>query len=621
MPTNSTQLRPVAPTLLPRLCIVILFFAVGFRHVSAEAPSDGAPVSDELTLLDSWRVWDRAPHNAFTDLLRHQDRWYLVFREGRAHVSPDGALRVLTSKDGKKWQSLSLVESSEYDLRDAKICVTPTGELLLNGAGMKAKEEVRYYSLSWLSKDGGKSWSEANRIGAPGDWLWRVQWRRGIAYSMGYSTQRDRTTRSMRLYRSKDGRKFETWIDKVSAPAGCGEDKILFLADDSAVCLLRHETGDKMAQLGTSKPPYKSWKWRSLNLRIGGPNMIQLPDGRILAATRLYSGGTRTSLSWLDLENGALTEALRLPSGGDTSYPGLVLHDGVLWVSYYSSHEGKSSIYMAKVGLPPQTIPTSLKDTTFIASHDGSAQKYVAIMPTGFDAKRTTDVLIALHGHGSDRWQFARHARDECRAVRDAAARHGMLLICPDYRAKTSWMGPSAEADVLQIIQSLKRKSKIGRVIVAGGSMGGTGALTFAALHPGQVDGIVSMNGTADLVHYQRFADAIADSFGGTRDEVPERYKRRSALYSAEKLTMPLAVTTGGRDSIVPAASVLALVDKVQQLNSKTLSIHRPEGGHSTSYADATAALEFVIGAAKANGLTVGFRQRRIRSAVGARSE
>ena len=46
-----------------------------------------------------------------------------------------------------------------------------------------------------------------------------------------------------------------------------------------------------------------------------------------------------------------MTEFLALPSGGDTSYPGLVWHDGLLWVSYYASHEGKTSIYLAKVRL------------------------------------------------------------------------------------------------------------------------------------------------------------------------------------------------------------------------------------------------------------------------------
>ncbi|MEJ7592590.1 MAG: hypothetical protein WKF77_13640 [Planctomycetaceae bacterium] len=46
-----------------------------------------------------------------------------------------------------------------------------------------------------------------------------------------------------------------------------------------------------------------------------------------------------------------MTECLELPSGGDTSYAGMVLHDGLLWVSYYSSHEEKTCIYLAKVKL------------------------------------------------------------------------------------------------------------------------------------------------------------------------------------------------------------------------------------------------------------------------------
>jgi hypothetical protein len=259
---------------------------------------------------------------------------------------------VIQSTDGEQWDSLALIESPTYDLRDAKLTVTPQGQLMLNGAGMIADAEVRYYSMCWFSPDDGKTWDKGRQIGDPGFWLWRTQWHRGLAYSMGYSTERVRTKRKLRLYRSNDGRKFETHVGQLSAPAGCGEDKILFLKDQSALCLLRHETGDKMAQLGISKPPYTKWTWRDLNLRIGGPNMLQLPDGRILAATRLYKGGTRTSLSWLDPEHGTLTEVLKLPSGGDTSYAGMVWHDGLLWLSYYSSHEGKTSIYLAKVKVP-----------------------------------------------------------------------------------------------------------------------------------------------------------------------------------------------------------------------------------------------------------------------------
>ncbi len=309
----------------------------------------------ELVLLEANRIWDKAPHNAFTDLLRFKGKWYCVFREGSAHVSPDGAIRVITSIDGEKWESTALLTSPKYDLRDAKISITPDGRLMINGAGMLANEKIRYYSFCWFSSDGGHTWDAGTQIGDPGFWLWRVQWHNNVAYTMGYSTERDRSKRSLRLYRSHDGKNYETLVKKVSAPAGCGEDTILFLNDNSAICLLRYASGNKHAQLGKSQAPYTKWNFRSMNVPIGGPNMIQLPDGQILAATRLYrKGKVRTSLCWVDVENAKLIEALKLPSGGDTSYPGLVLHNGELWVSYYSSHEEKTAIYLAKVKILQQ---------------------------------------------------------------------------------------------------------------------------------------------------------------------------------------------------------------------------------------------------------------------------
>jgi pimeloyl-ACP methyl ester carboxylesterase len=234
-------------------------------------------------------------------------------------------------------------------------------------------------------------------------------------------------------------------------------------------------------------------------------------------------------------------------------------------------------------------------DVSFASRLDHTEQRYVIVTPDGFRPEARASILIALHGHGSDRWQFVRDGRDECRAARDAAARRGMIYVSPDYRAKTSWMGPAAEADVVQIIDDLKRRFRVDKVVVCGGSMGGTAALTFAALHPDLVDGVVSMNGTANLVEFAGFPDAIAASFGGSRSEKPDEYRKRSAELAADRLTMPIALTTGGRDAIVPPGSVLRLADKLRETNPASLSIHRPEAGHATDYADATEAFEFVL--------------------------
>ncbi|MBI1312898.1 alpha/beta fold hydrolase [bacterium] len=241
------------------------------------------------------------------------------------------------------------------------------------------------------------------------------------------------------------------------------------------------------------------------------------------------------------------------------------------------------------------TEPPRIEDCVFTASVDGTEQKYVLVYPSGVDESKPMTLLVALHGHGSDRWQFVRQSRGECKGTRDVAVQHSLLLVSPDYRATTSWMGPKAEADLLQILKLLKERFRIRQTIVAGGSMGGTGALTFTARHPDLVDGVVALNGTANLVTYERFGDAISASFGGSRDAVPDEYRQRSAEFFPDRFTMPIAATTGGADTVVPPDSVLRLLDTIRPTNSNVLSIHRPQGGHSTSYEDTIAALEFVV--------------------------
>ncbi len=234
-----------------------------------------------------------------------------------------------------------------------------------------------------------------------------------------------------------------------------------------------------------------------------------------------------------------------------------------------------------------------IEDQAFIATLDQTEQRYVVLTPP--TVVEPLDVLIALHGHGSDRWQFVKAERDECRAARDAAIQRGMLYVSPDYRAKTSWMGPAAEADLVQLIELLKRERSVRHVYLCGGSMGGTGALTFAALHPDLIAGVASMNGTANLVEYENFQDAIRESFGGDKQTVPEEYRKRSAELQVEALRMPVGLTTGGMDTAVPPASVLRLAEKLKILDRRVLLVHRESGGHETNYEDATKILDFVL--------------------------
>jgi pimeloyl-ACP methyl ester carboxylesterase len=287
----------------------------------------------------------------------------------------------------------------------------------------------------------------------------------------------------------------------------------------------------------------------------------------------------------------------------------LLIAFALLWMLGYTKvGAGQDSNLVVNAGLPEGfkgrqatgvvhlgTNALQASDVTFKAECDGTEQHYVLILPSGFKSAESHDVLIALHGHGSDRWQFARDARAECRAARDVAAEHRMLYVTPDYRAKTSWMGPKAEADVVQIIGELKQQFKIKRVFLCGASMGGMACLTFTALHPKLVDGVASMNGLANLMDYTNFSDAIAASFGGSKTAIPEEYQKRSAGFWLERFTMPVGITASGKDDIVPPQSVLLLAKTLKAQGRDVMLIYRPQSGHWTAYDDATAIIEFVI--------------------------
>jgi hypothetical protein len=335
-----TRLRPF-PAILPgvlacwSLCLV-----------PADACAADPPRAD---LVSVRKIWNAAPHNAFTDLARFGGQWFCAFREGQAHVSPDGALRVITSADGEKWVSAALIKSPTGDLRDAKLAITPENKLMLTAAEARRAPATRsHQSLVWMSDDG-TAWGKPANIGDPDFWLWRTTWHKGAAYSIGYGCRSD--NHWTRLYKSTDGKQFEILRDKLYDEGYPNETSLLFLPDDRCYCLLRRDGEPNTALLGVSSPPYTEWRWKDLGTRIGGPHIIRLPNGRIVAAVRLHDGGVRTSLCWLDADTAKLTEFLKLPSGGDNSYAGLVWHDAHLWISYYSSHEGKASIYLAKVRL------------------------------------------------------------------------------------------------------------------------------------------------------------------------------------------------------------------------------------------------------------------------------
>ncbi len=336
------------------LGVPLMLLVAGLATLQAqEVDRCGAVVSVE-------RIWDRAGHNAFTDLIEWEGRLYCCFREGSGHVPGlNGTVRIIATGDGANWESVALLEEKDVDLRDPKLSVTPDGRLMvvMGGSYYKGRQLLkREGRVSFCCRDEG-TFSRpvpvvidaAIRTGT--DWLWRVTWHEGKGYGVVYQPVSAKW--GIHLVVTGDGIAY-TRVAAFDLPGKPNETTLRFLPDGSMVALVRREGEDRRGFLGKSLPPYKDWSWIPIDRRLGGPNFVVLPGGRLLGGTRSHGSDGKTFTSLVRLgTDGQCSEVLVLPSGGDTSYPGLVIRDDRLLVSYYSSHEGKTAIYLATLRLEP----------------------------------------------------------------------------------------------------------------------------------------------------------------------------------------------------------------------------------------------------------------------------
>lgn len=327
------------------LFVVVVLACVPSRGVSAPAAS--------LSKVAGKKIWDGGLYNAFTDLTHFGGRWLCCFREGVAHNREQGNIRVIASRDGQTWQSVSLIRSKDpVDLRDPKFALMPDGRLMLvvGGSVLDGDTVIEKHSLVAFSSDG-ENWSPFHRVLKPNHWLWRVTWFGSMAY--GYAYLRHEGAREGYLVESRDGIDWR-YVTQLDLPYA-SEATIRFLESGEMIMLARTEPKDRnLARIGSSKAPYKDWTWKEVEFHLGGPNFIVLPDGRWVAGTRIHNsdgkGGRTTGLAWMTRDS--LTPFVHLETvPRETGYPGLVWKDGRLWVSYYSDHEGRSSIYIASLPL------------------------------------------------------------------------------------------------------------------------------------------------------------------------------------------------------------------------------------------------------------------------------
>ena len=266
-------------------------------------------------------------------------------------------MRIIVSKDGKKWTSAALLSKQSFDLRDPKLSVTPDNRLMviIGGSVYQEKKLVARHPQVTFSSDG-IIFSELEPIRIEStvkngkDWLWRVTWDNQFGYGVVYSLTAERDG-IINLVRTSDGINYEL-VSNLDVPDFPNESTVRILPDKQMQIMVRRELGNSKGFWGVSKPPYTVWTWKEMEIRLGGPDFIHLNDSLILMGTRSHYTSFAKTVLLTGKGTGKFQEVYVLPSGGDNSYPGLLIEGDQLWVSYYSSHETPlASVYLAKFPL------------------------------------------------------------------------------------------------------------------------------------------------------------------------------------------------------------------------------------------------------------------------------
>lgn len=325
--------------------------------------STESPTCKTAELVEVKKIWDMADHNAFTDMIYWHDHFFLAFREGTVHAGSGdvGRVRILMSSNGESWQTAALLDSTspqlhdlmEWDTREVHFSVTPDDRLMLVGMLYQDGAGGTFVAFSdGVSPDDWKNVAPQKILDPPW-WLWTTKWRGNSCWGFAYERlpNKDRTY-VVHFMKSDNGSDWSRHVSNVINMGGqSSETAVRFDATGNAFALSRRN--DISALLGKSSGDLKSWKWYDLGdefKAFGGPNLIETPYGWI-GGGRMHDAGANLSLTAINVDDPQMRRILKLPSGGDCSYPGLVWHNNLLYVSYYSSHQGKASIYLAKVKL------------------------------------------------------------------------------------------------------------------------------------------------------------------------------------------------------------------------------------------------------------------------------
>jgi hypothetical protein len=359
---------------MPRLALR-LFLIVALACASGLAwwalRPNRAEVDPRLS-LEHWPLVSDGEHNSNTDLAFWRDAFWLVHASSPYHMgTPRSRLVIRRCTDpepgpASRWDVVAELRVEGKDIRDPKLAAIG-GKLFLYALANEGFYAIPNGTVVSISEDG-ERWSPFEPVGPPGWLFWRPKPLPGSEGRVWYVSAYWKDHGESIVLRSRDGVAWErlgtihrgdgndeTEIEILPAPLG-GEPRMLATARLEIEPDSFFGNADASTLLAFSDPPYAEWpdarKRRDRTTRLDGP-VLFTHRGRTFAVARYQPeprgplarlGGMlsrkRTSIFLLDVDDEAGARLVRLtdlPSAGDTSYAGVVVRDGRLWVEWYTS--------------------------------------------------------------------------------------------------------------------------------------------------------------------------------------------------------------------------------------------------------------------------------------------
>jgi hypothetical protein len=300
-------------------------------------------------------IWNEAPHNAFTDLIKYNNCYYCVFREGSAHESFDAKLHVVRSIDGKTWKSFAVISSPKIDFRDPHFFVDDNNNLSIGTNTIN----LNYERQNVIYKLHDSMFIRVDMSSSSDYWFWSYTKQKQTVYSIGYNMKQicfsnaNSSKPKIALFESKDREctNFDSLEANNFPPSSFGcpsESSMLFMNDSVLIAVVRDERTPGESHLGIAKKPFTNWQWQTMPFFLRGPKLALLPDGRIFLAAASMGYYEKMYYAILNPNTFSVEDIKALPSAGDTGYPGVVIEGNSVLMSYYSSHEGNARVYIAR---------------------------------------------------------------------------------------------------------------------------------------------------------------------------------------------------------------------------------------------------------------------------------